>query len=305
MRKWAILFIAFQLMFLLVGCSNSKVETATELIKEVQWPSSDASIHTRRDYTLNTEINAYAEEFQNLTISHAKIDDTPIYEVYPSDGKNMPMLILLHEQGNSKDELLEIALPYAQSGYFCILMDLPGYGEHVSSEAIHEVESIVDATAEIDLLLEYYRFSPAADSTKFALWGVSMGGSAAYHYAAYGEKEPRLLLICSAEADFTHLTSTGSVMNGKDQDATWTTMELLNYCEANNPMNGLERLVDIPAFIVHGNEDTIIDVGSIHELEDMLSPYGCAQFLFLDEVGHETVPYMLSYASAMLNQYLR
>lgn len=299
------LLVVLILAFVLSGCSTNQRKKATESVREQQWPSSDAQIHIRRDYALGTEANAYAEEFKDITLSHAKIDDTPIYEVYHSDGKNMPILIFLHEQGNSKEELLEIALTYAQTGFYCVLIDLPGYGEHASDETIQEVESIVNATAEIDLLLDYYRFSPTADSTKFALWGVSMGGSAAYHYAAYGKKTPTLLLICSAEADFARLTDTGSIADGKEQPATWDAKTMLNYCEENNPMNQLEKLAYIPAVIVHGNEDTVINVESIRELEAKLSSYGHARFLFLEGVGHETVPYMMSYASAMLNQYLR
>lgn len=299
------LLVILTLAFALCGCSANQQKTGTELVREVQWPSSDAQIHIRREYALGPETDAYAEEFEGITLSHAKIDDTPIYEVYRSDGKNMPILVFLHEQGNSKEELLEIALTYAQTGFYCLLIDLPGYGEHASNKTIQEVESIVNATIEIDLLLDYYRFSPIADSTKFALWGVSMGGSVAYHYAAYGNKTPMLLLICSAEADFTHLTDTGSIINGKEQAATWDAKTMLNYCEKNNPMNCLEKLAGIPAFIVHGNEDTVISVASIHELEVKLSSYGHARFLFLEDVGHETVPYMMPYANAMLNQYLR
>lgn len=304
-KQLSFLLIVFSLVFVLGGCSTDKGKSATELVREVQWPSSDAQIHIRKDYTLGTEANKYAVEFKDITLSHAKIDDTPIYEVYHSDGENMPMLFFLHEQGNSKEELLEVALTYAQTGYYCVLIDLPGYGEHISNETIQEVESIVNSTAEIDLLLDYYRLSPTADSAKFALWGVSMGGSAVYHYAAFGKNVPTLLLICSAEADFTRLTDTGSILNGKEQAATWDTGTMQNYCEENNPMNRLDRLACIPAFIVQGNDDTVIEAESIREFEAKLSSYGYARFLFLEDVGHETVPYMMSYANAMLNQYLR
>lgn len=293
------------LLLLLGGCAVQQEERTTELLSEIQWPSSDAQVHTRRDYSLSAAVDAYTQEFPGISITHARMDDTPIYEVYRTDGKNMPLLFFLHEQGNRKDEFLEVAATYAQSGYFCVLMDLPGYGERTSNETIQAVESIVTSSAEIDLLLEYYRFSPLADSGKFALWGVSMGGSAAYHYAAYGQHTPALLLICSAEADLTRLTDTGSITSGQEQAPTWSSQELLQYCETNNPLNQLDHLGTIPAFIVHGCKDTIILVDSIRELEGILSPYGCARFLFLEEAGHDTVPSMLSYASAMLNQYLR
>lgn len=304
-KRRRFLFAILILVFVLSGCSTNQGENATEPVREVQWPSSDAQVHIRREYALGTEANRYAEEHKDMTFSHAKIDHIPIYEVYRSGGKNMPILIFLHEQGNSKEEWLEIALTYAQTGCYCVLIDLPGYGERSSTEIIQEVESIVNTTAEIDLLLDYYRLSPTADSTKFALWGVSMGGSAAYHYVAYGKKTPTLLLICSAEADFARLTDTGSILDGKEQPATWDAKTMMNYCEENNPMNHLEKLACIPAVILHGDADTIVNIESVRELEAQLSPYGYAQFLFLEDVGHETVPYMISYANAMLNQYLR
>lgn len=304
-KAQSVILILLALLILLGGCTAQTEERTTELLSEIQWPSSDAQVHTRRDYSLSTEVEAFMQAFPGISIAHARIDETPIYEVYRTDGKNMPLLIFLHEQGNRKEEFLEVASTYAQSGYFCVLMDLPGYGERTSDETIQAVESIVTSSAEIDLLLEYYRFSPLANSSRFALWGVSMGGSAAYHYAAYGQHDPALMLICSAQADLTRLTNTGSITSGKEHAPTWSAQELLQYCEANNPLNRLERLATIPAFIVHGCKDTVIPVDPVRELEGVLSPYGCARFLFLEDAGHDTVPSMLAYASAMLNQYLR
>lgn len=300
-------FLLFILIFtfLLSGCSTKQEENTAEAVREVQWPSSDAQIHMRREYALGAEAARYASEFEDVTIVHAKIDDTPIYEVYHPDGKNMPLLIFLHEQGNSKEEMLEMALTYARASFYCVLIDLPGYGEHASEETIQEVESIVRATSEIDLLLDYYRFSPTTDSTRFALWGVSMGGSSAYHYAAYGKRTPSLLLICSAEANFAHLTDTGSITADREQPATWDNATMRNYCAEHDPLNHLEKLACIPAVILHGTEDTVIHVESIRELEAKLRPYGHARFLFLEGVGHATAPYMMPYATAMLNQYLR
>lgn len=301
MQKWIALLLA---CLLLTGCA-SQTAPVEEAVVETQWPSSDAQIHTRRELPVTDAARAYAAKYPQVKFDHAAVDDITLYEVYLSGAKNAPMVIFLHEQGTHKDEFLEIAAPYAQAGYFCVLMDLPGHGERVTEEPIQAIEALVMASTDVELLLEYYRFSPLADVSRFAFFGISMGGSVAYHYTAWGRRTPSLLLVCGAAADFGMLNGQGSIQNGKEQPMTWDMDTYKAYCETHNPITKLDRLGAVPVFAVHGCQDKVVPQQLARDLEASLSSYGNARFLFVEQGGHEVTLYMLPHVGAMLNQYLK
>lgn len=168
----------FAMMFVLAACSEMDQQDHREEAAVIHWPASDTSIHTAQSGTLPRAAQSLLAANADLSINWKRIDGITLYEIYPTDAVNLPAVFLLHEHGASKDQYLPEAVTYAQSGYFCILMDLIGYGERPDANAVESIEAAVMATADIDLLLEYYRLSPYADSNHFALYGQSMGGSA-------------------------------------------------------------------------------------------------------------------------------
>lgn len=301
MRRWIALLLS---CLLLAGCS---CQTAPEeaAVVETQWPSSDAKVHTRREMPLPDSAQAQAQQHPLIQFRHVMLDEVALYELYPTGARNAPLVIFFHEQGVRKDQFMEIAVTYAQAGYFCVLMDLPGYGERRTEQTIQAVESVVMATADVDLLLEYYRLSPLTDSRRFALFGVSMGGSVAYHYAAFGKKTPSLLLVCSTTADFDHLRHQGSVTDGKEGPVTWDEAAYHAYSQEHAPMSRMDRLGAVPVFAVHGELDTVVPPTLAHSLADALAPYGNARFLFVEQAGHEATKYLLPHMGALLNQYLK
>lgn len=290
-------------LMLLCSCQFMQTE-APSAHTETQWPSSDVQIHTRKDFPLTHVAQSQSSQFPLLTYTHAALDDVYLYEIYNPQYTNAPLVIFLHEQGVSKDEYLELASSCAQAGYFCVLMDLPGHGERASAQAIQAIEAVITASAEVDLLLEYYRFSRYADSSRFGLYGVSMGGSVAYHYAAFGKKEPAVLLVCSAAADFTELHEKGSLLNGKELPSTWDKSTFQAFCEPHNPINNMEALQLTPIFAVYGNQDQIVSIPQIQALAEDLVPFGNARFMFIEHANHEVSNYMLPHVIPTLGQYL-
>lgn len=301
MRRWIALLMS---CLLLAGCS-SQTAPEKEAVVETQWPSSDAQVHTRKELPLTDAIRSSARQHPSIQFRHVMLDEIALYEMYPADAGNAPLVIFLHEQGVSKDQFIEIAVTYAQAGYFCVLMDLPGYGECRTPRTIQAVESVVLATADVDLLLEYYRLSPLTDSSRFALFGVSMGGSVAYHYAAFGRKTPSLLLVCSTTADFDHLRNQGSITDGKEGPVTWDDAAFQAYIQEHAPMSRMDRLGAVPVFAVHGEMDSVVPRELAQSLADALAPYGNARFLFVEQAGHEATKYLLPHMGALLNQYLK
>ena len=302
--KHMLLLLFLLLSLLLAGCSQQQEPPLTP-IAEFQWPASDTQIHTYQEYPLTETANTYADIHPNLHFSHVFLDDVSLYEISPVTGSNAPLIIFLHEQGALKDEYLELACNCAQCGYFCVLMDLPGHGERTSSQAIEAIEAITQGSTDIDLLLDYYRLSHFADSHNFALLGVSMGGSVAYHYAVFGKQTPSVLLVSSATADFVDLHDKGSIIQGKEHSPTWDKETFLSYCSTRNPINHLDRLRQMPIVAMYGLQDTIVNIQKIHTLADNLSASGNAHFMFIDQADHEVTQYLFPYVTSTLNQFLK
>lgn len=292
------------LLFILCGCSQQQKADVAPVV-ESQWPSSDKQIHTYKEFPLTSDESNVAAEYPQLVFAHVALDDVFLYEIRPEAAINAPMAIFLHEQGTNKDECLEMAFSCAQAGYFCVLMDLPGHGERLSTQTLQAIEVVTEGSADIDLILEFYRLSRYADSSRFGLLGISMGGSVAYHYAAFGEKMPALLLVCSAEADFAELYDKGSLVQGKEQPSTWDAETFRAYCKTCNPMDHLDRLCEIPMLSIYGSQDSVVNIDSIHSLAERMSAAGKARFMFLEHENHEVTKYLQPYILPMLGQCLK
>lgn len=292
------------LLSLLSGCSQQQ-ETNVMPIKETQWPDANAQTHTHRELPLTNVERTFAARYPQLVFSHTALDDITLYEVRPDQSRNAPMVIFLHEQGVNKDEYLELATSCAQAGYFCVLMDLPGHGERICAQTMQSIEMVTAGSADIDLLLAYYRLSPFADSSRFSLLGISMGGSVAYHYASFGKQSPSGMLVCSAAVDFSELYAKGSMLEGKEQPPTWDRETFLRYCETCNPINHMDRLRQIPLLAIYGSQDKIVNIDGIRSFADNLATGGNARFIFLEQAHHEVTKYLQPYVLPTLSQFLK
>lgn len=308
MRKRLLPVLLILALLLVSGCSgkgngNSGKESSE---KGQQWAASDTSIHTAAELPLTGVAQRTASSEKGIVIRHKRIDEIPVYEMYPSDAKLLPMVLFLHEHGGSKEQFLEEAVLYAQAGYFCVLFDLKGYGERISAEPLESIEAAVAATSDLDLLLEYYRLSPYADSEKFALYGQSMGGSAVWHYAAFGRKTPLVLVACSAAADFSTVEDMGSVRNGQAEPPAWDGKTYEQYCAANNPIEHTDRLKDLPMLVYQGMHDTAVLPATTQEFETIIAAGNKNAMFIYDEAGeHNVTPMFLNRIIPFIRQWAR
>ena len=302
MKGFRIIALLSICALLMSACSSSLQKDATTLEKK-SWAASDNSVH---DVTQLEGISIHLKE-EGIVTQHKLVDDIPLIEIYRTDAKLLPVMIFLHEHDGNKEQFVEEAVLYAQSGFFCILFDLKGYGERSLSESTESLESAVQATDDIDLLLEYCRLSPYADAEHFVLYGQSMGGSATWHYAAYGKKTPQAIVACSGACDFTTLADLGSVSNGKGQSPAWTEETYMNFCKVNNPITQIERIAQVPALVYQGMQDHTVLPTSTKELEKLLVSAGATNnfFIYDENGGHNVSPMFLNRILPFLKQYVR
>lgn len=291
MKKHCLFIFLLTVSLLLSGCSVENTQGKTDKVAQQieEWAASDSSIHSVT-FLPHTEISKKTEASNSDTIvCHKMIDDIPLYEIYAKEAKLLPIMILLHEHEGSKEQFLDEAVLYAQAGFFCVLFDLCGYGERTTAESVESIEAAVFATQDIDLLLEYYRLSPYADSSHFVLYGHSMGGSAIWHYIAYGNKKPSAVIVCSAAADFTELEDMGAVQNGKSQLPAWDRDTYQNYCQKNNPVKHMDNFESIPMLVYQGMRDRIILPAFTQEFDRAVSKKNKDATFIYDETGAHDV----------------
>lgn len=308
--KKRIILCALLIVFAMLtsSCSSVGKHDADNNMDEAPkaWAASDKSLHTAALIPLNntSKVREYAENF--LAANSLLIDDIPVVELYNVQSRLAPVLIFLHEHEGNKEQFLDEASIYAQAGFFCIMFDLNGYGARTSEETIESIESAVQGASDVDLLLEYYRLNPYADTEHFALYGQSMGGSAAWYYAAFGKKTPSAIVTCSAAADFEALPNLGAVKDGKGQSPTWDENRFHNYCIEHNPISQIDRLSKVPAMVYQGMKDNTIAPQITQQLEKMLISTGRQNSLFIyDENGdHNVTPAFLARILPFLNQYI-
>ena len=98
----------------------------------------------------------------------------------PPGAESAGTLVLVHGRRGRKENGLPIAARFCAAGFRCILIDLPGHGEHPNAEAHF---GLAEATLPARALSESAsRFG--FDPQPAGLWGMSMGGSVAVHAAS-------------------------------------------------------------------------------------------------------------------------
>ena len=310
-KRYFVLLMVF-LMTVLSGCTTSasqKNQGLTDHDKSVtteQWAASDNTVHSvswlpRSDVSVKS-----VPSDSEILVQHKLIDDVPVYEVFSKDAKLMPVMFFLHEHEGNKEQFLDEAGLYAQAGYFCVLFDLYGYGERARSEPVESIEAAVHATADIDLLLEYYRLSPYVEHTKFVLYGHSMGGSAVWHYCAFGGRKPQAIVVCSAAIDFTGIDDMGSVVNGKSQPPSWEVPVYQAYCQEHNPIEHYNSFINIPMLIYQGMKDHVVLPDLTRNFETIVSGVNPnATFIFDENGDHNATSLFLNRIIPFLRTFSR
>lgn len=267
---------------------NPNQVEATDIIAEDSWTSSDGLSHRIVEHELDRRAQDIDSGSEGVTVRHFFIDDVPIYEERSDSASIGNLVIFIHGQESNKSEYLEEMCAYAAEGYVCVSFDLVGSGEWIIDEPLMSLQVITKSSEAIDTVIEYYLQSGYAGD-KFALIGISQGGSVAYHYAAYGSRTPSALVVGSATPDFTTLDDMTCIQSGERIEPVWSEDEYARYASENNPINNISAFYTLPILSGNGLDDTEVSPQGSQDLEKSITAAGNseAQFNYYTGTGHE------------------
>lgn len=208
-------------------------------------------------------------------------------------GEARGTIVLLHGHGGRKEDHLPICERFCAAGFRCLVLDLPGHGDHPDNRAsfgFREADLVVEV---LDDCATRFGFAPGPVS----LFGVSQGGAIALRCAArHGERFNAVVSVASfAGLDEMIATAARRLHPGLRPVAPLSSraVGLAAWLRGGfhpasiRPLDEA-RHIRIPALIVHGRIDRMIppsDAQRIHEaLREPRTP-----LRWVEDAGHQSV----------------
>lgn len=183
--------------------------------------------------------------------------------------ENGTTLVLLHGRRGRKEDNLPIAVRFAAAGFRCLLLDLPGHGDHPHPIATFGPQ---EATLPLSALQEAAeRF--AFPTRPAGLWGMSMGGSVAVHAAAHDPSAWDALVIV---ASFDHLApviqrQSAHLLGRTLGPPFFATLQPLFKAQTSIALDSIRPValaprITCPTLIAHGDDDPLIPISAARNL---------------------------------------
>ncbi len=202
-------------------------------------------------------------------------------------------LVLLHGYRGRKEDYFPIAERFCAVGFRCIVMDLPGHGENPAAEAtfgkneVRLVESILDDAA------ARFHFPP----THCGLFGLSQGGAIALQTAARPGKRWSAITSVSAFASLDQPVryTANAISPALSRITPFTTAACacgvrcrVGFFPSEIQPVTAAASIRIPAFIVHGDQDTFIPISAGESIFRAI-PGSNKSFRTIKGAGHHNV----------------
>lgn len=211
----------------------------------------------------------------------------------PPWGEERGTIVLLHGHGGRKEDHLPICERFCAAGFRCLILDLPGHGEHPDRRASfghREADLVVEV---LDDCATRFGFPPGPVS----LFGVSQGGAIALRCAA--RHDDRFAAVASV-ASFAGLDETLAAAARELHPLLRPVAPLSSQAvglatllrggfhpSAIRPLDDAAK-IRIPTLIVHGREDRMIppcDARRIHQaLREPRAP-----LRWVDDADHQSI----------------
>lgn len=170
----------------------------------------------------------------------------------PASGKSHATVLFLHGNAeNISTHFLNVAWMPAE-GFNVLALDYRGYGTSAGSP------SLPGAQLDIDAALEALLARPDVDSRRIVLFGQSLGGALAIHYAARGTQRGALRAVISdsAFADYRMIASEKLATFLLTWPFQW--LPTLTVDNDYSPLASIGELSPLPLVLIHGEADTIV-----------------------------------------------
>ena len=199
-------------------------------------------------------------------------------------------LVLLHGHNGCKEDHLPVAERFCAAGFRCLLVDLPGHGQHPEPFACFGVHESALPREVLHAAARQFRFTPGP----VGLFGVSQGGAIVLQAAARGDES------WFAVAELSSFASLDRVIGHQAREyfgflapvakgvVTGLVHHRAGYVPAQvRPVDAASRL-SIPVLIGHGDADAFVTPEQARELFQAV-PSTRKQFLNIPGAGHGNV----------------
>lgn len=196
-----------------------------------------------------------------------RLGEIPLLRLLPRDGEGkLPTIVFYHGWSSSKEVQLMRGMILASFGYQVILPDAINHGERGRVDYGNSDEVIrcfwptilknMDEYARIrDYAIENFR----ADEERFSVSGNSMGGFTASGIFTYN-REIQALVVINGSANWTGANFIfKELLSGQLSE---TLIQQEKEISLIDPMEHLEKLKDRPILLLHGKEDSVVDIAS-------------------------------------------
>jgi acetyl esterase/lipase len=209
----------------------------------------------------------------------------------PPWGEMKATLVLLHGHKGRKEDHLPIAERLCASGFRCILIDLPGHGDHPAPFATFGVREASLPHEVLHAAAKRFAFNPQPAG----LFGISQGGAIALQSAArQGESWFAVgELSCFASLDDVIATEAQRLFGPLHQPAHamvhWLVKLRAGFTpDQSQPLNAAALLPHQSVLIGHGDRDNFIACDHAHLLFSAI-PSPQKYFLNVPGAGHHNV----------------
>lgn len=200
-------------------------------------------------------------------------------------------LVLLHGHKGRKEDYLPIAERFCAVGFRCLLVDLPGHGDHPAPFACFGAHESDLPGRVLQEAARQFHFSP----TPAALFGISQGGAIALQAAARPQENWYAVGELSGFATLDEViagqaaTYFGPLRAPARATVRWLVEHRAGFdTGAVRPIDAAARLSTQAVLIGHGDADAFILPAQAQQLWQVL-PASRKQFLNIPGAGHNDV----------------
>ena len=258
-KKWVHKDLLDVMMGIVYGKSEGTVKSNDESTDTVKESEKGKAV----DKPFNAKANSFIKNVGDKSIlwKRKSLDGIEFIEAYHDDGKEKPLMFIIHSGGGKKEDTLGAVDRYAHEGFYAITLDVAAHGESDRGPMVN-VDAWVETVGYIDALIKYAGTLKQADASRFGIDGGSMGGTIALLYGVKGKYTPSVLLPEISSPDFTQILNgraNGITDHGKDSGVEPVTEKLTAKMKELSPINYVERFVNIPMYARFGGIDDGIE----------------------------------------------
>jgi GntR family transcriptional regulator len=237
--------------------------------------------------------NLSEEDRKGMVYQRLSMGDIEFIKMYRDDGKEKPVMFVIHGGPGKKEQVLDWVNKYSHEGFYTITLDVAAHGENNRGPMLN-MDAWLETIGYIDTLIEYAKKSKQVDSKRFGIAGFSMGGTIAFLYGARGKYIPSVLLPEIGTPDFTEILNgrANGIYDHSNFIGEDTSEEIIKKAQELSPLNDIERFINIPMYARFGETDDKCGIGGVRLFIDKLKKAGgtIQELTILAGYGHGGFP---------------